>query len=164
MNRLTTAAALLTILASAPIAAQDWKQSMKDMAKQQAQTKVESTLGLAKPAPPGDSVYFINLKNGATVSNPVLVQFGLKNAGVAPAGVSNVENVGHHHLLIDEPTVDYLQPLPMGDQVKHFGGGQTETTITLKPGKHTLQLLFADWKHQSFNPAVQSEKIVITVK
>ena len=156
--------ALLSLALLATVTqAQDWKQSIKDAAKVQANAKMESTLGLAKAAPAGAAVYIINLKSGATVSNPVLVQFGLKNAGVAPAGTQG-DTVGHHHLLIDEPTYDVLQPLPANDQIKHFGGGQTETTLTLKPGKHTLQLLFADWKHQSFNPAVLSEKITITVK
>lgn len=143
--------------------AQDWKKSIKDAAKVQAQGKLESTLGLAKAPPPGAAVYIINLKNGDTVSNPVLVQFGLKNAGVAPAGTQG-DTTGHHHLLIDNPTVDFLQALPVTDQIKHYGGGQTETLLTLKPGSHTLQLLFADWKHQSFNPAVTSDKITITVK
>lgn len=143
--------------------AQDWKQSIKDAAKQQAQTQMETRLGLAKAAPAGAATYIINLKNGDKVSNPVLVQFGLKNAGVAPAGTQG-DTTGHHHLLIDNPTVDYAVALPMTAQILHFGGGQTETTLTLKPGQHTLQLLFADWKHQSFNPAVQSEKITITVK
>lgn len=158
-----TIALLSLALLATTTQAQDWKQSIKDAAKVQANAKMESTLGLAKAAPAGAAVYIINLKNGATVSNPVLVQFGLKNAGVAPAGTQG-DTVGHHHLLIDEPTYDVLQPLPANDQIKHFGGGQTETTLTLKPGKHTLQLLFADWKHQSFNPAVLSEKITITVK
>ena len=83
--------------------------------------------------------------------------------GVAPAG-TQIANTGHHHLLIDDPTVDFTVPLPTSDQVLHFGGGQTETTIKLKPGKHTLQLVFGDWKHQAFNPTLASEKITITVK
>ncbi|MES2886264.1 MAG: DUF4399 domain-containing protein [Pseudomonadota bacterium] len=151
------------ILLTGTAQAQDWKKSIKDAAKVQAQGKLESSLGLAKPAPAGAAVYFINLKDGDTVSSPVLVQFGLKNAGVAPAGTQG-DTTGHHHVLIDDPQVDMTVALPMTDQVKHFGGGQTETTLTLKPGKHTLQLLFADWKHQSFNPAVVSPKITITVK
>lgn len=161
MRKTLIAVALGLLTASAH--GQSMKQSIMDAAKQQANAKMESTLGLAKPAPAGAAVYLINLKDGATVSNPVLVQFGLKGAGVAPAGTQG-DTVGHHHLLIDNPTVDYAQPLPMTEQIKHFGGGQTETTVTLKPGKHTLQLLFADWKHQSFNPPLVSEKITITVK
>ncbi|MES2682082.1 MAG: DUF4399 domain-containing protein [Pseudomonadota bacterium] len=154
---------ILSALLATSAHAQDWKKSMKDAAKQQAQTQMETRLGLAKAAPAGAATYIINLKNGDTVSNPVLVQFGLKNAGVAPAGTPG-DTTGHHHLLIDSPTVDYTVVLPMTDQIKHYGGGQTEASLTLKPGQHTLQLLFADFKHQSFNPAVQSEKITITVK
>ena len=84
-------------------------------------------------------------------------------AASAPAGTQG-DTTGHHHVLIDSPQVDYTVALPVTDQIKHFGGGQTEALLTLKPGKHTLQLLFADWKHQAHNPAVQSEKITITVK
>ena len=115
------------------------------------------------PSPAGAEAYIISPKNGATVKSPVTVVFGLKGMGVAPAGVK-FENTGHHHLLIDDPQIDVMQPLPANDQVKHFGKGQTEASIDLKPGKHTLQLLFADWKHQPFNPSVQSDKITITVK
>lgn len=155
---------ILLMLALSPLAqAQDWQKSIKDAAKAQAQTQMETRLGLAKAAPAGAATYIINLKDGDTVSNPVLVQFGLKNAGVAPAGTQG-DTYGHHHLLVDDPTVDYTVALPMTAQILHFGGGQTETTLTLKPGKHTLQLLFADWKHQSFNPPVLSQKINITVR
>lgn len=165
MHQSLLAVSLLSSLlfTSTAATAQDWKKSLKSAAKQQASDKLESTLGLAKAAPAGAVAYIINLKNGDTVSSPFLVQFGLKNAGVAPAGTPG-DTTGHHHLLIDNPTVDYTVVLPMTDQLKHFGGGQTETTLTLKPGSHTLQLLLADWKHLSFNPAVQSEKITITVK
>ncbi len=154
--------AFTAALATSAIA-QDWKKSLKDAAKVQAQGQMESKLGLAKMAPQGAATYIINLKDGDTVSNPVLLLFGLKNAGVAPAGTQG-DAIGHHHLLIDDPALDLVQPLPATEQIKHFGGGQTETTLSLKPGKHTLQLLFADWKHQSFNPAVLSPKITITVK
>ncbi|WP_028079704.1 DUF4399 domain-containing protein [Solimonas soli] len=156
------ALAALAMSAVLPAHADTWKD-LKNAAKQQASDKAAEQLGMATPAPANAKVYFINLKDGDTVSSPVKVQFGLSNAGVAPAGM-NKEGTGHHHLLIDDPTVDFTQPLPMTDQIKHFGGGQTETSLTLKPGKHTLQLLFADWKHQPFNPSVQSDKITITVK
>lgn len=153
----------LALLALATTAQADWKKDLKDAAKTQANTKMETTLGLAQPSVAGSKAYFINLKDGDTVKSPFLVQFGLKGMGVSAAGVQS-PNTGHHHLLIDDPVVDLLQPLPMTDQVKHFGGGQTEIELTLKPGKHSLQLLLADWKHQAHNPAVMSEKITVTVK
>lgn len=151
------------LLLSATLVQADWKQDLKDAAQQKASAQMEQKLGIANPAPANAAVYFINLKDGDTVSSPLFIQFGLKNAGIAPAGVQN-PTTGHFHLLVDDPTLDYTQPLPMTEQIKHYGGGQTETTVTLKPGKHTLQLLLADWKHQSFNPAVASPKITITVK
>jgi len=116
------------------------------------------------PAPAGAEVYIISPKDGATVSNPVTVVFGLKGMGVAPAGVK-FENSGHHHLLIDaDAPADATQPLPTTDNVRHFGKGQTETSVELKPGKHTLQLLLGDQNHTPHNPPVISKKITITVK
>jgi hypothetical protein len=116
-------------------------------------------------APAGAKVYFIAPKNGATVQNPVVVKFGLKGMTIAPAG-TQTENSGHHHLLVDTDLSDLnlSAPLPANDKVLHFGKGQTETTLTLPPGKHTLELVFADYEHMSFDPPVHSKKITITVQ
>ncbi len=117
------------------------------------------------PSPAGAEVYIISPKNGAIVHTPVRVQFGLKGMGVAPAGIK-FDNTGHHHLLIDtDAPADMGVPLPATDKIVHFGKGQTETTLTtLSPGKHTLQLLFADYQHIPHTPPVISKKITITVK
>jgi hypothetical protein len=116
------------------------------------------------PSPAGAQVYIISPKNGAIVHNPVVVQFGLKGMGIAPAGVK-YDNSGHHHLLIDtDPPADQSTPLPATDKIVHFGKGQTETTLNLTPGKHTLQLLLADASHIPHSPPVISKKITITVK
>ena len=116
------------------------------------------------PSAAGAEVYIISPKDGATVHNPVLVQFGLRGMGVAPAGMK-FDNTGHHHLLIDtDPPSDLSTPLPATDRIVHFGKGQTETTLNLAPGKHTLQLLFADANHIPHSPPVISQKITITVK
>ena len=114
-------------------------------------------------APAAAAVYFVHLKNGDVVTNPVLVQFGLRGIGVAPAGMEK-ENTGHHHLLIDVAEVDVNAPLPTTDNVRHFGGGQTEVRVELKPGTHTLQLLLADHNHIPHHPVVISERIAVTVK
>jgi len=116
------------------------------------------------PSPPGAEVYIISPKDGARVQSPVLVQFGLKDKmGVAPAGVK-FDNTGHHHLLIDTDAPANLgAPLPATDNIKHFGKGQTETSLTLTPGKHTLQLLLGDQNHVPHDPPVISQKITITV-
>ena len=110
-------------------------------------------------------VYIIAPQNGATVHGPVTVRFGLKGMGIAPAGVK-FDNTGHHHLLVDTDSSELKldAPLPATDKVVHFGKGQTETTLTLPPGKHTLELVLADYLHMSFNPPLQSKKITITVE
>jgi hypothetical protein len=115
------------------------------------------------PSAAGAEVYIIKPVAGARVTSPVTVVFGLRGMGIAPAGVK-FDNTGHHHLLIDtELPADLTLPLPATDNIRHFGKGQTETTIELAPGKHTLQLLFADYTHTPFTPNVASKKITITV-
>jgi hypothetical protein len=117
------------------------------------------------PSPAGAEVYFIGLTDGTKVSNPVTVRFGLKGMGVAPAGMK-FDNTGHHHLLIDTALPsDAAQAIPAAveNKVLHFGKGQTEATLTLPPGKHTLQLVFGDYLHVPHNPAVVSKIVTITV-
>jgi hypothetical protein len=123
-----------------------------------------STTALPRTASPaGAKVYIVSPKDGATIKGPVTVVFGLSGMGVAPAGVP-MENTGHHHLLIDaDLPKDLGMPLPATDNIKHFGKGQTETALDLKPGKHTLQLVLGDQLHIPFNPVVASQKITITV-
>jgi hypothetical protein len=127
-----------------------------------------ATLAVAqeRSAPAANAeVYLIAPHNGATVHGPVTVRFGLKGMGIAPAGVK-FDNTGHHHLLVD---TDFSElkldaPLPATDKILHFGKGQTETTLTLSKGKHTLEIVFADYLHNSFDPPLHSKKISITVE
>ncbi len=115
------------------------------------------------PAPEGAQVYIISPQDGATVSSPVTVVFGLKGMGVAPAGVEK-EKTGHHHLVIDADLPAADEPVPADDNYRHFGGGQTETTVELAPGPHTLQLIMGDQNHIPHDPPVVSDKISVTVK
>ncbi|MDF3020244.1 MAG: rod shape-determining protein RodA [Steroidobacteraceae bacterium] len=117
-----------------------------------------------EPSPAGAEVYIVSPRDGATVKGPVTVVFGLKGMGVAPAGIK-FDGTGHHHLLVDsDPPADLSQPLPANEKTIHFGKGQTETTLTLPPGKHTLQLVLGDLLHIPHDPAVISKKITIIVQ
>lgn len=107
-------------------------------------------------------VYFISPNNGDTVKSPVRIVFGLRGMGVAPAG-TEVPNTGHHHLIIDAPLPPLDENIPMDENHVHFGGGQTEASIELSPGTHTLQLLLGDLYHMPHEPAVYSKQITITV-
>jgi hypothetical protein len=111
-------------------------------------------------------LYFIEPADGATITGKVVVKFGLTGLGVAPAGVDK-PNTGHHHILVDTdaPTgIDLQNPLQQDDEHRHFGGGQTETVLDLKPGPHTLQLILGDQNHVPRDPPLVSQKIKIVVK
>jgi hypothetical protein len=114
-------------------------------------------------SPPGAEVYFADLKDGATVPAKLKLYFGLRNMGVAPAG-SDRENSGHHHLLIDTRLPPLNQPIPNDFNHLHFGAGQTEAEITLKPGEHTLQLLLGDKDHIPHTPPVMSQRVRVRVE
>jgi hypothetical protein len=120
--------------------------------------------GAREPSPAGAEVYIVSPKDGAKIKGTVTVVFGLKGMGVAPAGIK-FDNTGHHHLLVDsDPPGDLAQPLPANEKTLHFGKGQSETTLTLPPGTHTLQLVLGDFLHVPHEPAVISKKITITVE
>jgi len=123
------------------------------------------------PSNPEATVYFVNLADGDSVQSPVTVVFGLSGMGVAPAGTEK-ENTGHHHLLINRPPLgegedgadELAYGLPADDNHLHFGGGQTEVTLDLPPGEHTLQLVLGDAGHVPHNPPIVSDVITITVE
>lgn len=122
-------------------------------------------------ANPDAALYFIDLEDGATVSSPLTVRFGLSGMGVAPAGTEK-EMTGHHHLFVDRPPLgegemgadEMTTAIPSDDNHRHFGGGQTETTIELAPGEHTLQLVLGDWSHVPHTPPVTSDRITVMVE
>ncbi|TAL87406.1 MAG: DUF4399 domain-containing protein [Rhodanobacter sp.] len=115
-------------------------------------------------APAGASVYIISPADGATVGRHLTVRFGLRGMGVAPAGVSR-PRTGHHHLLVDMKQLPPASaPIPSDAWHLHFGGGQTEASLTLKPGTHTLQLELADAHHVPFAPALVSKRITLHVE
>ena len=110
-------------------------------------------------------VSFIQPADGQVFdSAEVKVVFGIEGMLVAPAG-TDTPNSGHHHLLINvQEMPDMTMPLPASENIVHFGKGQTETTLTLTPGTHRLQLLLGNYAHIPHNPPVMSEVIEITVK
>lgn len=114
------------------------------------------------PSPPGAKVFILEPKDGATVKNPITVKFGVEGMKVVPAGTDEPDS-GHHHLLIDAKVDDSIA-VPADAQHIHYGKGQTEGTIDLPPGKHTLQDVFADKSHVPFDPPVQSDVVTITVE
>ncbi len=111
----------------------------------------------------GATVFFITPADGATVTNPIHVEFGIEGMDVVKAG-DNQPNSGHHHLLIDTDIPTLGLPVPADEHHLHFGDGRTATELTLPPGKHTLQMLLGDYLHIPHKPPLVSEVITITVE
>ncbi len=115
------------------------------------------------PAAKDAYLYIITPLDGQHLRGAFWCRFGLRNMGVAPAGVAT-PNTGHHHLLIDVDEPLNTEMAIMADKKHvHFGAGQTETRLELSPGRHTLQLVLGDVSHVPFDPTVASHKISITV-
>ena len=111
----------------------------------------------------GARVFFISPTDGATVSNPVKIVFGIEGMSVAPAG-DDTPHSGHHHIIIDAELPDLGLPIPASDNFVHFGDGRTETELNLEPGRHTLQMLLGDHMHIPHDPPLTSGKITILVE
>ncbi len=110
----------------------------------------------------GQSVDFVQPRDGETVPATFAVKFAVDGMSIAPAGDGR-EGTGHHHLLIDADDVAEGVVIPMDDHHRHFGKGQTETEITLPPGRHKLTMQFADGAHRSYG-AKMRKTIEVTVK
>ncbi len=117
----------------------------------------------ASTSPAGAEVSIVSPKDGEVVSSPVKVVFGVKGMTVVKAGTEQA-NSGHHHLIIDAELPAADQPIGKDAQHVHFGAAQTEATVELPKGKHTLQLMFGDHAHMPHQPVVASKKITIEVK
>jgi hypothetical protein len=114
------------------------------------------------PSPAGAKVYFIEPKDGQSVTGQVHVVMGLAGMGIAPAGIDSPET-GHHHILVDVDKLNTDAAIPADMNHRHFGRGQTETMLDLPAGKHTLQLVLGDRNHVPHNPPVMSQKITVSV-
>lgn len=134
---------------------------------------IAATLGLAfwpahlqageTPRPENAKVYIIWPKSGRVIpGGKFWLRMGLKNFGVAPAGVKK-PNTGHHHIILNAPLPPFDEEIPNDKNHLHFGGGQTEARIELPPGRHTIQLLMGDHDHVPHNPPLYSERITIEV-
>jgi hypothetical protein len=151
------AAALLTAL---PLAAQD-RGAPPPFAREG-----RPAWDVGVPAPVSEPrVFILNLRDGAEVTSPFTVEFGLLGMRISPAG-EEMEGGGHHHLLIDADAADLPagEPIPADENHRHFGGGQTETTLELPPGEHRLQLVMGDHNHVPHDPPVVSAPVTVTVR
>jgi len=159
--RLITVSCLLLAAACGQDPAQEAPADEAAAPEQAAQQPTATPV--RRPSPPGAVAYIISPPDGATVENPVRVLFGLRGAGIVPAGIER-EGAGHHHLLIDAALPDLNGAIPSDENHRHFGAGQTEVEIELAPGSHRLQLLLGDERHIPHEPPILSDLITVEVR
>jgi hypothetical protein len=125
---------------------------------------VAAAQGAASQTPPKPEIFIREPANGATVPTTFTVVFGLRNYGVAPAGIK-LDNTGHFHIIVDAESPAPGVVIPPNDAVnRHYGLGQIEAKLTLPPGRHTLRLVLGDFEHKVISADLVSAPITITVR
>jgi hypothetical protein len=114
------------------------------------------------PAKSGAHVSFLNLKEHQTIPQKFTVKFAVEGMKLQPAG-EVTPGTGHHHLIIDGDSEPAGQVVPSDATHLHFGKGQTEAALDLKPGPHKLTLQFANGAHVSYGPDL-SKSVDVIVK
>jgi len=127
---------------------------------------VLSGTGVAQAAATGvPTIEILNIHAGDVLHNPVTLQFAAHGVTISPAG-DMTPNSGHYHLLVDTAlTPEQMKaPIPKDDQHIHYGKGQTEATLTLPKGQHTLQLVLGDGAHRLHQPAILTQPVTVIVE
>lgn len=138
--------------------------TMKDMTGSAVGTPNENIIEAENGAIKKARVYFVEPKDGATVGPSVKVKMAVEGAKLRPAGEAPDDMTsGHFHIVIDGKPTPAGQVLPTNKNTLHFGKAETETTLSLAPGTHTLVLQFGDGAHRAFGPKM-SQTIKVHVK
>ncbi len=153
------------VLLSCNNSSEDKTGEIKDTATHQhmdhAATSVEMP---AMPEVPADAkVFFVNLKDGQTVSSPVKIEMGVMGMRLDTANGILKPASGHHHILIGMDSIATGTVVPKDSVHLHYGNAQSSAEVILPPGKHTLTLQFADAMHRSYGTRLSS-KITVNVK
>lgn len=117
----------------------------------------------AKAGAPAQSVHFVTPENGATVSETFAVAMAATGLIVEPSGAIHPD-AGHFHILVDTDFVSTGSAIPKDAQELHYGKGELKTQLTLKPGKHTLRLQFANGAHIALEGPQYRDEITVTVQ
>ena len=109
-------------------------------------------------------VFFIEPKNGATVTSPVHMKFGSSGIEISPVPPGEVTTtrpgMAHYHVGIDQNCLPAGKTIVKGTPSwVHFGDGKDVFDSQLTPGKHKLALQLGDDLHNTMPGTCQ----VITV-
>ncbi len=127
-------------------------QTKKPAAKKAAATRVR--------------VFFVEPKNGATVTSPVHMKFGSQGIEISPVPPGDLTKAqvrpgkAHYHVGIDQVCLPPGKTIVKGTPSwVHFGDGKDVFDSQLTPGKHKLALQLGDDLHDTMPGACS----VITV-
>jgi hypothetical protein len=110
------------------------------------------TAPTAAPAAGSPRVFFVQPQDGAMVTSPVRLEFGIENYELAPvpADASAARaGMGHHHLGVDTDCLPPGTEIPMASPWIHFGKANTTIDMMLEPGPHRLTLQLGDDLHRA---------------
>ncbi|MDQ6957356.1 MAG: DUF4399 domain-containing protein [Mariprofundaceae bacterium] len=107
-------------------------------------------------------VHFVSPLDNAVYQGDIHVVMAVDGMRVEKAGQLEKES-GHFHVIIDGGFVPDGEAVVKNATYMHFGKGQTEATLKLPKGNHTLTLQFADGHHISYGKA-WSQTIHVDVK
>jgi hypothetical protein len=123
----------------------------------------------AKSAAKKPRVFFVEPKNGATVTSPLHMKFGAEGveiAAVPPGEITKAQvrkGVAHYHVGIDQSCLPAGKTIVKGTPSwVHFGDGKDVFDTQLTPGKHKLALQLGDDLHDTMPGTCQ--EITVTVK
>lgn len=158
-------AAIASVGCPSPQAQDDKPDEWDEAPAPKEETKPDTKADEAPAAKPtlkeGAKVFFKQPVDGATVTSPVKIEFGIEGAEVKPAG-EDVPNSGHHHLIINGSSIQHGEVVPADETHIHYGKAQTSAEVELAPGEYTLTMQFANYLHQSYGE-VGATSIKITV-
>jgi hypothetical protein len=112
---------------------------------------------------PEARVFFTNINDGDTVDSPVTVQWSAESFTIEPAGEVKA-GAGHLHIMVNADCIASGQIVPADDNHLHYGKAQTEATLELTPGEHTLCLQAANGVHTALAGDGLVQVITITVR
>jgi len=122
-----------------------------------------------KPVAKKARVFFVEPKNGATVTSPLHMKFGAEGieiAAVPPGDITKAQvrkGIAHYHVGIDQSCLPPGKTIVKGTPSwVHFGDGKDVFDTQLTPGKHKLALQLGDDLHDTLPGTCQ--EITVTVK
>ena len=109
-------------------------------------------------------VFFVAPEDGATVTSPVLLQFGAENFVIEPVGDGGIhEGMGHFHIGVNAPCLEPGIVIPTAQPWIHFGDGSAEIEMQLPVGEATLCLQIGDGEHRTLGGEGLTSVITLSV-